>query len=177
MRGSESASPPSAWRSHFVQSGTRLLALFKPVFTWMCENHSIMSWDIFVQDFPQEAKTVTDIPMDFRPRSLGKRSAIIERIRAVVPAADFSDPSWGVIDGDGWSIEVSMGDEQECRSFVFHVRGGDGSVGAVEAILRDLGLRAMNSETGDFFVSGSAALDSFRKWRAYRDQVAGENSA
>jgi hypothetical protein len=137
---------------------------------------SIMSWDIFVQDFPQEAKTVSDIPKDFRPRSLGERSAIIERIRAVVPASDFSDPSWGVIDGDGWSIEVNMGDEKECRSFAFHVRGGDGPVGVVEAILQDLGLRAVDSGTGDFFVGGSEALDSFRKWRAYRDQVAGENS-
>jgi hypothetical protein len=88
-----------------------------------------MGWDVFVQDLPQEAKNTSDIPPDFRPASIGKRSAIIEKIREVFPTADFSDPSWGRIDGDDWSIEVNIGANEDCGGFALHIRGGDAAVG------------------------------------------------
>jgi hypothetical protein len=130
-----------------------------------------MSWDIFVQDFPSHVSSLEDIPADFKPASIGKRSMVIEQIKAVAPIADFSNPSWGTIDSDGWSIEVNIGLEEECRGFAFHVRGGDAAVGVIAAILQRLKLRAIDSETGDFFIAGPKAAEAFGKWRAYRDQV------
>ena len=130
-----------------------------------------MSWDVFVQDLPQEAKSAADIPADFRPASIGKRSAIIEKIREVFPTADFSDPSWGRINGDNWSIEVNIGANEDCGGFALHIRGGDAAVGAVEAILQRLHLRALDTQTGDFFKAGPESIDSVRKWCAYRDQL------
>jgi hypothetical protein len=50
-----------------------------------------MSWDIFVQDLPRDAKTVADIPDDFKPAVIGARSEIISMIKEVVPTANFSD--------------------------------------------------------------------------------------
>jgi hypothetical protein len=136
-----------------------------------------MSWDIFVQDLPPDAKSVADIPADFKPASIGKRSMIIERIKEVVPTANFSDPSWGLIDGDGWSIEINIGANEDCDGFAFHIRGADAAVGVVAAILQHLKLRALDSQTGDFFVAGAEAIDSFGKWRAYRDHATNNNNA
>jgi hypothetical protein len=51
-----------------------------------------------------------------------------------------------------------------------HIRGGDAAVGAVDAILQRLHLRALDAQTGNFFKAGPESIDSFRKWRAYRDQ-------
>jgi hypothetical protein len=130
-----------------------------------------MSWDIIVQDLPRDASSVKEIPADFKPSSIGKRSMIIEKIREVIPTADFSDPSWGRIEGGDWSIEVNIGAEEECRSFAFHVRGGDTAVGVVAAILEHLKLRALAPQTGGFFVAGPEAIESLRRWRAYRDSV------
>ena len=130
-----------------------------------------MSWDIFVQDLPRAAKSVKDIPADFKPASIGKRSEIIDKIKEAVPTIDLSDPSWGLIGGDGWSIEVNIGNEEECRGFAFHVRGGDAAAGVVAAILQHLNLRALDSQKRDFFVAGEEALESFQKWRAYRNRV------
>ena len=130
-----------------------------------------MSWDVFVQDLPSNVKTVADIPGSFRPSLIGKRSEIIDRIIGIVPSADFSDPSWGLIDGQDWSIEVNLGQEEDCSSFALHVRGGDAAVGAVAAILRRLNLRAIDSQTGEFFVAGESAIESFQQWKSYRDQV------
>jgi hypothetical protein len=88
---------------------------------------------------------VADISAEFKPASIGKRSIVIEKIKEVVPTADFSDPSWGRIDGDGWSIEVNIGTNEDCEGFAFHIRGRDAAVGAVAAILQHLKLRALDS--------------------------------
>ncbi len=131
-----------------------------------------MSYDIFVQDLPPDAKTVEDIPSDFRPAAIGERWLIIEKIKVVVPGADFSDPAWGRIQGDNWSIEMNMGANEHCGGFAIHIRGGAGAFGVVEAILRALKLRALDPQAGGFFVADQGAIDSFNRWRAYRDQVA-----
>jgi len=135
-----------------------------------------MSWDILVQDMPADAKAIADIPHDFRPEPLGPRSELISRIQALVPEADFSDPSWGLIDGPGFSIEVSFGKLETVTGFSFHVRGGDAAAGVVTEILTGLGLRAFDTTTGEFFDSAQA-VESLRKWRAYRDRFVGTNGA
>ena len=135
-----------------------------------------MSWDIFVQDLPKNASTIEEIPDDFAPGTIGKRSQIIEKIREVVPAADFSEPSWGRIRGDNWSIEVNMGKDEECNGFCFHVRGSDAAAGVVAAVLEALSLRALDpAHESGFFTVGPDAVEAFRKWKAYRDQVAGQD--
>jgi hypothetical protein len=53
-----------------------------------------MSWDIFVQDFPERAKSVAEIPRDFPPPPLGPRADIASRIKRIVPQADFTDQGW-----------------------------------------------------------------------------------
>jgi len=54
-----------------------------------------VSWDIFVQDFPKDAKAIDDIEDDFQPAPIGTRLKFITLIKEVVPDATFSDPSWG----------------------------------------------------------------------------------
>lgn len=131
-----------------------------------------MSWDIFVLDLPRDAQRIEDVPDDFKPGPIGKRSEIIRKIQEVIPTADFSDPCWGVIDIDDWSIEVSMGKEEECNDFAHLVRGGAGAVGAVAAILEKLNLRGSDpgSETG-FFVADKESVESFKRWAEYRDSI------
>ena len=130
-----------------------------------------MSWDIFVQDLPRDARTVADVPDDFVPKDIGERSEIIASISEVIPKSDFSDPAWGRIDGQGWSVEVNLGDSETCSGFSLHVRGSDEAIGAVDAILQALGLRAIDSQTGELFVAGQDAQASFARWRQYRDSV------
>jgi hypothetical protein len=133
-----------------------------------------VSWDIFVQDFPRHAVAIADIPDDFESAPLGPRDEIVKKILEVVPTANFTDPTWGTIERDGWSIEVNIGAQQQCQSFAFHVRGGDEAAGAIAAILEHLNLRALDSQTGEFFAPGPTALASFRRWRAYRHRVTGK---
>ncbi len=129
-----------------------------------------MSWDIFVQDFPADARTVDDIPKDYRPGPIGQRSAIIQKIKEVVPDADFSDPTLGRIQGADYSIEVHIGHKEELTGFLFAVRGSDDAVEIITTILRHLGLRAV---AGGEFYDPATAVENMRRWRAYRDQIFG----
>ena len=129
-----------------------------------------MSWDIFVQDIPLNFKTVTDIPDSFEPAMIGQRSEIIEEIQKVAPFADFSDPAWGTIEGEDFSIEVNLGTNESVKGFAFHVRGSDAAAGLISDILKHLNLRAFDSGTGDIFdhERASSGLD---QWRAYKERV------
>lgn len=128
-----------------------------------------MSWDIFVLDLPSDVKKVADIPKDYRPSPI-KRSEIINGIISAFPTANFVNPAWGLIVDQDWSIEVNLGSKEECDSLMLHVRGGDGAIGAVAAILRRLNLRAIDCGRGELFAEDEA-MESFRTWRNYRDQV------
>ena len=106
-----------------------------------------MSWDIFVSNFPVEAKTVDDVPDDFVGKPIGTRHEIIARIREIVPGAIFPDKSWGQIEGHGVNVEVRLGDHEVVRDFAFHIRGSEASAACVAEILRHLKLRAVDSES------------------------------
>ena len=133
-----------------------------------------MSWDIFVQDIPKKVKTIDDMDRladEVELKPLGIRSEIITKIMEILPEADFTKPAWGVLDGPDFSIEFSMGDDEDCDGFALHVRGSDTAAAVVTMILKHLGLRAFDpsSDTGLFSFENPEA--SLQKWRQYRDYV------
>ncbi|HEY1788472.1 MAG TPA: hypothetical protein VGJ73_09970 [Verrucomicrobiae bacterium] len=129
-----------------------------------------MSWDIFVSNFPADAKTVDDVPDDFVGKPIGSRHEVIAKIREVIPTAVFPDKSWGKIEGPGLDIEISLGDEEIVKSFAFHVRGSEESAACIADILRHLKLRAVDSGTGGFFDLDRPA-DGIQRWKEYRDEI------
>lgn len=129
-----------------------------------------MSWDLYAQDFPP-VDSVEHIPEDFEPEPLGPRVAVIAKILAAMPDVDFSDPSWGLLERDGWSIEFNLGEEEECEDLALHVRGcGRGAMEAVDTVLCAVGVRAIDAQTGEFFTLETAG-QSFAAWQAYRDGI------
>jgi hypothetical protein len=132
-----------------------------------------VSFDVFVQDLPPDARTVADIPDDFAPKPIGRRVDIVAGIIRAAPAADFADPTWGVIDGPGFSIEVNIGPEEVLDSFAFHVRGGEEALFVVADILRELRMRAIAPGTVSGFFEAAELGPAYSRWQAYRRQVVG----
>jgi hypothetical protein len=125
-----------------------------------------MSWDIYIQDFPSTVEKAEKIPDDFQPNSLGKRADLIAQILDVVPSANFSNPEWGVFDGDGYSIEFSMGSSDTCASITLIVRGGGNPTPLIAALLDRTKLRGIDCQTSEFF-DVEAARASFGSWQRY----------
>lgn len=135
-----------------------------------------MSWDIYIQDLPPDATSVRDIPDNFRPQPIGQRSVLIEKILEVFPNADFSDPSRGLIRGDGFSIVVGVGKEI-VTSIALFVRGMNLEVvDLIERLLSDLNLRALDGGSKTGFFDAEASRSSFQQWVQYRDHVIGDQN-
>ena len=133
-----------------------------------------MSWDIFVQDIPTNARTLSDIPAAFSPSPLCERAVLIRRIQELVPAADFADPTWGCFDTPSFSVEFNLGEDELIRSFALHVRGDESAAAFVSELLSHLGFRAFDPlSSSGLFEPGSVAEASVRRWREYRDHVVG----
>jgi hypothetical protein len=111
-----------------------------------------MSWDIFIQDLP-DVPSINDVPLDFAPRPIGARAALMAKVREAVPFADAVDQDWLFIKGDDIdiSIQLHMQDADQVRYMVAHVHGGSQSAACIGAILRHLGLRAHDTATGELF--------------------------
>lgn len=133
-----------------------------------------MSWDLFLQHVSGEYATVESIPSDYSPPAIGSREELIRKLHEAIPEIDFSDPSWGILDGPGYSIEISIGERAELRGIALHVRGAGEAIPIVSKIVAASELRAIDAQTGEFF-SEEAAEESFRGWQAYRDRVTGQN--
>lgn len=132
-----------------------------------------MSWDIFVQDLPSLASSISEIPADFAPRPLPvTRSHVIAEIRAVAPFADSSDPAWVRIeDGERCLIEVNLGTNEQLNGFAFHVYGGDLSPLVIAEILQRLHLRALDPGSKSGFFEPAASAASFAHWQRYRKSI------
>ena len=130
-----------------------------------------MSWDVFIQDLPVDARSVRDVPDSFQPRPLGSRGEVITRVTTRFPDADFSDRSWGRLHRATYSVDISLPDEGETINGVtLHVRGSDEAVDAVIALIDAIGGRAVDSWTGELF-DQAVALHSMRRWRAYLEEI------
>lgn len=129
-----------------------------------------MSWDIFVSNFPADAKTANDLPHDFVGKPIGTRHEIIAKIREVAPMAIFPDRSWGKIEGPGLDVEIRLGDSENMTDFAFQVGGSEASAACVADILRHLKLRAVDSATAEFFDENRPAA-GMEQWKAYRDRI------
>jgi len=133
-----------------------------------------MSYDIFVQDIPESANTIEDIPDDFTPQEIGSRSEIISSILEIVPEADFSDATWGTIEGESFSIEVNLGEDEILTSFTFHAKGDKTALTIISAILNHLDLRAFDP---DGIFDPKRSSKSFKNWKEYRDFVVDSSEA
>jgi len=111
-----------------------------------------MNWEIFIQDLPAVA-TADDIPADFRPRPIGEREVIAQRITEALPMAQRQDTNWFFVKAPGvdLSIELHMEDRTEVRYVVVRSHGGEHDAVSVAALLRALGRRAMDTATGELF--------------------------
>lgn len=109
-----------------------------------------MSWDLFVQDWGN-VSSISEIPDDFEPKTIGKRIDIISKILEVEPLVDYSDQSWGRFETEQFSIEFNMGEEEELFSFTLHVRGNELSIPFIGQILENLELKAADGASEDFF--------------------------
>src|SRR5574344_399098 len=130
-----------------------------------------MSWDIFIQDLPQEIQRIKDIPDDFEPKIIGTRDSVIKSLCELFPNIDFSDKTWGILDGSKFQIEFNMGNEEHLNGFTLHIHGdSEEAIDIVLKVCSQLGLKAIDPNCENLF-NKKDALKSFNEWKEYRERA------
>jgi hypothetical protein len=130
-----------------------------------------MSWDLFIQDLPRNIKSVKEIPNDFKPKELGSKKSLIEKVKIEIPNIKFIDSSWYLVEGTNYSIEINFGSDELVNSIAFHIRGSNLEViNVVDRLLKQLKVRAIDSSTGELFNS-TKSIVSFQKWISHKDNI------
>lgn len=119
---------------------------------------------------PAGAETIEDLAEDDAP--LGTRAEVLAKLRAALPQADFSDPTWGIVEGPDYSVEVNLGDEEPVSAIMLHVRGGDSVMQVIRTAAKALGCGALDCNADEVLdLEGDVAGAGLQAWREYKDRV------
>lgn len=109
-----------------------------------------MSRDVFAFVAPPGLARMEDLPENYRMPSMGSRDEVIGTIRRLAPQVDESDPTWLVVQGPDYLLDVSLGSEPDIESFMFFVRAGANWARLLLAIAGALGATLFDTSSGAF---------------------------
>jgi hypothetical protein len=129
-----------------------------------------MSWDVLLMNVPDNLKSSNDLPDDYKS-NLGIGVNILPTLSSIVPEIDLHDPTWGELEGDGFSIEFNIGKDDPVDTIMLHIRGGNGAINVIEHICEKTGWRALDTSIGKFIDFNQSPEKGFELWRGYRNRV------
>ncbi len=129
-----------------------------------------MSWDVLILK-ADGTTPMGELPEDFKPDPLGQAEDLRKRLSEVFDSLDWTDPAWGILDGDGFSFEFNFKKSGIVDSFMLHVRGGGNAVAPIVAMCKHFGWQALDCSTGDFIDLNEPSTKSWEHFQAYRDRV------
>jgi hypothetical protein len=108
-----------------------------------------MSRDLLVLRFKGKAPRNIDKVERAQVAELGPAQEVRDRIVSALPSVDWSDPSWGKLAGEGYSIEFNVGREDVIDNIMLHVHGEGDPVAAIKAITKKNGWALLDFSTGN----------------------------
>lgn len=133
-----------------------------------------MSWDVMIFNTrgkkPPPVEEFQD--SDFDP--LGPAPEVRRQLSALLPGIDWSDTTWGMYGGDGFSIEFNVGDDDPIANMMLHVRGGGDAIAAIVKFARPLGWSALDCSTGEFLDLDNPSQEGWEGFQAFRDKAIGQ---
>jgi hypothetical protein len=136
-----------------------------------------MSWDVMVFRFAGKPPASTEEMDDAQRLPLGAAADVRAGIAAALPQTSWDDPTWGIFDGDGFSIEFNVGDDDPIDNMMLHVRGGGNAIAAIMSFVSPLGWSALDCSTGEFLDPAAPSEEGWKGFQAYRDKVIGSSDA
>ena len=130
-----------------------------------------MSWDVMLFKFEGEPPDFEELPDDFKPPTMGDAAALRRSISASLPGVDWSDPAWGILDGDGWSIEFNHQATGQTDQIMLHVRGGGDPIVAIVKLCKTNGWSAFDTSSGEFLNLDAPSAEGWTGFQEFRDKV------
>ncbi|MEE1941815.1 hypothetical protein V1L54_20815 [Streptomyces sp. TRM 70361] len=129
-----------------------------------------MSWDVLLLPVPARFGSLAGLPDGWSPGPVGGRDRVLAAVRQAAPETDLSGPSWGLLTGPAWSVELNIGEQDPVESVMLHVRGGgDGVLPVIHRLAAALGRRAIDCSGGEFLTEGDTG--NRHAFQEFRDRV------
>lgn len=134
-----------------------------------------MSWDVMIFNTGGEQPPPIEEfdESDWDP--LGPAASVRQRLAGLLPGIDWSDPTWGIYGGEGFSIEFSVGDDDPIDDMMLHVRGGGDAIAAIVTFARPLGWSAFDCSMGEFLDFENPSQEAWQGFQEFRDKAIGQD--
>lgn len=132
-----------------------------------------MSWDVMVLNYG--GKLSPDEMLDADPVGpLGPAAQVRRRIAKHLPGIDWSEPAWGVFEGDGFTIEFNSGSDDPIDSMMLHVRGGGDAIAALLKFAKPNGWSLLDCSTSEFLDLENPSAEGWEGFQDFRDKAIGQ---
>jgi hypothetical protein len=128
-----------------------------------------MSWDVLLIN----SKTPVNIESEDTPDFLS-RTDFIKKVTQILPATDWSDPSFGILDSDWAVIEFNTGNEENIGwSVMLQVYGGEDPVEAIVELCKQHHWQAYDMSTESYIDLNNPSRESWNKFDQSRGNLEG----
>jgi hypothetical protein len=130
-----------------------------------------MSWDISVFAANEPPPPVSQMPKSWRCAGMGSLDDVRAKISECLPKVDWSDKSWGLYDGEGFSYEFNIGRHDPGNGFMIHVRGGGDAITPLLQLASRWDWYLLDCSQGEWLHHCSEPKTGWSGFQAYRDRV------
>jgi hypothetical protein len=130
-----------------------------------------MSWDVSVVASKSPPPPVGQMADDWKGELLGSADEVRAKISTCLPAVDWSDVMWGILDGDGFTFEFNVGNEDPSDGFMIHVHGGGDAITPLLKLAKHWGWYLLDCTQGEWLHHCDIADAGWQGFQAYRDRV------
>jgi hypothetical protein len=135
-----------------------------------------MSWDVMIFNLGGKTPPTLDEFEESDCLPLGPAAEVRERLSALLAKLDWSDPTWGVFEGNGFSIEFNVGEDDPISNMMLHVRGRGDAIAAITRFAKPLGWSALDCSTSEFLDLDNPSQAGWEGFQAYRDKIIEEEA-
>lgn len=136
-----------------------------------------MSWDVMIINARGVPADLETLPEDFESQPLGSAASLRELVSSVLPEVDWSDPSWGMFEGDGFSIELNIGEDDPVTDAMLHVRGSGDPLPSIVRLCKLGGWLAYDTSDGTAIDLDNPSRAGWEAFTQFRDQVIAKTRA
>lgn len=135
-----------------------------------------MSWDVIVQNFEGHPPDPDELMEGAPPKPLGTASAIQKKIDKYLAGVDWADATSGIYQGDGFTIEFTIGSGKPIDHVMLSVRGGGNAVAALTSFARPNQWSLFDLSESEFLDLDDPAASGFAPFQEYRDRAVPKNA-
>lgn len=129
-----------------------------------------MSWDVLVFDYEGNPPSTDGEEEETPPRPLGSLAEVRSRIDARWPGVSWSTANGGRFEGNGYAIEIGLGDADPVEAIMLHIHGEGDALTALSALAVPNGWSLYDCSEDEYLDPVSPSPDGWEGFQHLRDR-------